>query len=182
MRTSTPSAAGEGQLVIDVVDGSTRVERIKMVPTQKTDEQGRSRYEFIESPELLCETTPCAVNLPLGNVVLAFPIAGSPGAKDVELIHIDAEQTVYRRALTYYKPQQSGSARPLGIVSMSLGGMAMVTGAALLPIGLSKDKDGLASAGLISLGAGAVLTALGIWSVWGTGSTYRPGSAIHYSF
>jgi hypothetical protein len=140
------------------------------------------RYEFIETPETLCEITPCAVNLPLGNVVLGFPVLGNPVAMDVELVHVESEATVYRRALSYHQPVQQGASRTLGIVGASFGGIAMVAGAAMLPIGLATDKDGLTLAGTITLGAGTALTALAIWAVWGTGSTYRPGSAIHYSF
>ena len=181
LRAAPPAAAGQGQLVIDVVDGPTPVQRIYMKPTPVSDGQGQTRFEFMESPELLCAATPCLVSLPVGNVVLGFPVRGGTGAMDVELVHVDPEATVYRRALTYYKPPQR-TARTLGIVSAAFGGMAMVTGASLLPIGLAKDSDGLTLGGSISLGVGTVLTALGVWAMWGTGSSYRPGSAIHFSF
>lgn len=179
---AAPRAEGEGQLIIDVVDGPTQVQRIRMQATSVTDEQGRTRYEFIESPEILCAATPCVVNLPVGNVVLGFPVVSSPGSMDVELVHVESEATVYRRALTFHKPRQRGPGRTLGIVSTAFGGTAMAAGAALLPIGLAKDVDGLTLAGSISLGAGTALVAVGIWAMWGSSSTYRPGSAIHFSF
>ncbi len=177
---ATDLGEGEGQLVIDVVDGPTQVERIHMQPTPVTDQQGRTRYEFVESKEVLCATTPCVVKLPVGNVVLGFPVTSSPGSTEVELVHVDASPTVYRRALSFYKAPKSG--RGLGVVTTSFGGMAVVAGASMLPIGLAKDIDGLTLGGAISLGAGAVLTALGIWSLRGTSSSYRQGSAIHYAF
>lgn len=180
--SAAPLGEGEGQLYIDVVDGPTQVQRIYMQPNAVTDNQGKTRYEFVESPETLCDQTPCVVNLPLGNVVLGFPVTGNPRATDVELVHVESEATVYRRALSFHKPVHRGSARTLGIVATSFGGMSMVAGAALLPLGLSKDSSGMTISGAISLGVGGVLTALGIWSVSGTGSTYRPGSAIHFSF
>jgi hypothetical protein len=179
---AAPLAEGEGQLVIDVVDGPTQVQRIRMQPNAVTDDQGKTRYEFVEAAETLCDQTPCVVNLPLGNVVLGFPVAGNPTAMEVELVHIESEATVYRRALTFHEPGKGGSARTLGILATTFGGMTMVAGAALLPVGLATDSGGLTLSGAISLGAGGVLTALGIWSVAGTGSTYRPGSAIHFSF
>lgn len=114
--------------------------------------------------------------------MLGFPVLGNPAASDVELVHIESEPAVYRRALTFHQPVAQSGRRTLGIVGASLGGMAMAAGAAMLPIGLAKDKDGLTLAGTISLGAGSAVVALAIWAVWGTGSTYRPGSAIHYSF
>lgn len=175
-------AEGEGQLFIDVVDGPTQVQRIRMQPNAVTDDQGKTRYEFVEAPETLCDQTPCVVNLPLGNVVLGFPVAGNPSGMEVELVHVESEASVYRRALTFYDPGKGGSARTLGILATTFGGMTMVAGAALLPVGLAKDSDGMILSGAISLGVGGLLTALGIWSVSGTGSTYRPGSAIHFSF
>jgi hypothetical protein len=60
--------------------------------------------------------------------------------------------------------------------------MTIVAGASMLPIGLAKDIGGLTLAGGISLGVGAVLTALGIWSLKGTSSSYKQGSAIHFAF
>ncbi len=173
-------AAGEGQLVIDVVDGLTQVERIYMKPTPVTDAQGRTRYEFFESPEVLCATTPCVVKLPLGNVVLSFPVSSNPGAREVELVHVEASPTVYRRALSYYQAPQSG--RTLGVVATSIGGTTVVAGASMLPIGLAQDIGGLTLAGGISLAAGAILTALGIWKLTGTSSSFRQGSAIHFAF
>lgn len=166
--------------MIDVVDGATKVERIYMQPTPVTDGQGRTRYEFVESHEVLCAQTPCVVKLPLGNVVLGFPVTSSPGAREVELVHVEASPTVYRRALSFYKAPQSG--RSLGVVATSLGGMTIVAGASMLPIGLAKDVDGLTLAGGISLGVGAIVTALGIWSLKGTSSSYKQGSAIHFAF
>lgn len=179
---SAPAPEGSGQLVIDVVDGSTQVQRVRMEPTPVADDQGRVHYEFAEVTEALCDSTPCSLNLPVGNLLLGFPVRGNPEAMDVELVHVGNEATVYRRALTFHKPRDPGPSRTLGIVSTSVGGMAMVSSAALIPVGLAKDSDGMALAGVITLGAGTVLTALGILAMWGTGSTYQPGSAIHYSF
>jgi hypothetical protein len=120
------------------------------------------------------------VKLPLGNVVLGFPVTSSPGAREVELVHVETSPTVYRRALSFYKAPESG--RTLGVVATSLGGMTLVAGASMLPIGLAKDIDGLTLAGGISLGVGAIVTALGIWSLKGSSSSYKQGSAIHYAF
>ena len=176
----TGLAQGEGQLVVDVVDGPTQVMRIRMLPSQVIDSQGRKRYQFNEDAEVLCAATPCVVKQRVGPLVLGFPVLGNPGSMEVELVHVDQQASVYRRALSFHDPVKSGPGRTLGIVGTALGGTAVVAGAALLPIGLSKDKSGLTLAGSITLGAGAALTALGIWALSGTSSSYRPGSAIHF--
>jgi hypothetical protein len=62
-----------------------------------------------------------------------------------------------------------------------VGGAAALTGVALLPIGLGKDRDGLTTAGSISLGAGVALLVFGIWAIRKDAPTYRPGSANHFS-
>lgn len=178
---SSSASAGQGQLIVDVVDGPVAVQQVHMHPTPITDDEGRTRYEFLESPEVLCEATPCAVTLPVGNIALGFPVKGSPGAQDVELVHVDQEPTVYRRALSLHEPGNPGN-RTLGVVGASLGGMAMTAGAAMLPIGLAKDVDGLTIAGGISLGVGTVMLGLGVWAISSARSTYRPGSALHFSF
>jgi len=72
--------------------------------------------------------------------------------------------SVYRRALGSWEGRSAGNA--LGIVSVTFGGMALATGAALFPVGLAiDDGEGLATAGGITLGVGALLTALGIWGI-----------------
>jgi hypothetical protein len=67
-----------------------------------------------------------------------------------------------------------------GILATSFGGMSMITGAALLPIGLAKDEGGFTTAGAITLSAGAVAVAIGIWALRRGASIERPGSANHF--
>jgi hypothetical protein len=86
---------------------------------------------------------------------------------------------VYRRALSMYggKP---GATRTMGILSTSLGGAALITGTALLPIGLAKDNGSLTAAGGISLGAGTLLLTLGILAIRADSPWFRPGAANHF--
>jgi hypothetical protein len=178
-RIGAAAPPGDGaRLVVDVVEGPTPVQRIRLKPVQTDNGQGRVSFRFIESPELLCAATPCVVDLPRGNLLLGFPVLGDRGATELELVHVGPEPTVYRRSLSVYEGSRAG--RVLGIVGTALGGTAVMTGAALLPIGLAKGNDGLVLAGGINLGAGAALLVLGILAIRHTAPTYRPGSSNHY--
>lgn len=176
--SAAPPAEGVGRLVIDVVDGPTSVQRVSMEPRAFKDDTGRERWEFVESYALLCDPSPCVVDLTPGNILLGFPVIGDDNALELELVHVGTEPSVYRRALSH--SEGGGAGFVLGIVGASLGGMSMVTGAALLPIGLAKDREGLTIAGSITLGVGTVLTAVSILAILADPPSYQAGSSIHY--
>ncbi len=52
-----------------------------------------------------------------------------------------------------------------GITFTTVGGMAVVTGIVLTAVGCSGDHDGMCKAGLITGGAGALVTVGGIWLI-----------------
>ena len=174
-----PVAAGQGRLVIDVIDGPTPVQRVQMLSEAREDEGGRVRYRIFEAPEPLCTASPCVADLPSGNVVLGFPIIGKTGL-EVELVHVGSEPTVYRRVLSRYDGSTGATYTP-GIVAASIGGAAVTTGVVLLPIGLGEENRGLATAGGITLLAGSAILAIGIWAIRQGAPTFRPGSALHFS-
>lgn len=174
---AAPPRSGRGRLIVDVVDGPTPVQRVRMQAKPKGG--GRTGVWFARRSELLCVRSPCAADLPAGNVLLGFPVIGNSDRLDVELVHVDAGISVYRRALSVYHPSR-GAAFALGIIGAALGATAATTGAVLLPIGLAKHNNGLTEAGGITLAAGAVALALGIWGIHVGAPTYRPGSAIHF--
>jgi len=176
---AAPPEPGHGRLVVDVVDGPTEVHRTHMESLPLADDSGRARYRFFEASAVLCPATPCVTDVPAGNVLLGFPVVGDPGAFETELVHVGPEPSVYRRALSEYHGD-TGALRVLGIVGTSVGAASAITGVSLLPIGLSKDNDGLATAGGISLGAGVALIAFGIWAIRHDAPTYRPGSSNHF--
>jgi hypothetical protein len=178
---SVPPAEGRGRLVIDVVEGPSLVHRVRMEPRQIDDEQGGTRLWIVELPEPLCTVNQCVVEPPLGNLVLGFPVAGNPGALDLELVHVGTEPSVYRRTLSRYEDKNQGATTVLGIIGASLGAASAITGIALLPIGLSDGNDDLTIAGGITLGAGAAALALGILAIRADADTYRPGAANHFS-
>jgi hypothetical protein len=176
--TPTP-AAGQSALVVDVTDGPTPVSRVHMGTQPITDALGRVSYRLFEQPQEMCPASPCVVAMPPGNVMLGFPVIGDRDALEVELVHVDATPTVYRRTLSVYT-DNTGALRKLGIVGASVGGTAALTGVVLLPIGLGKDLDGLTVAGGVTLGVGALLTAFGIWAIRRDAPTFRPGASIHF--
>jgi len=178
--TTTPPVEGQGRLVVDVVDGPTQVQQVTMQAHPIDRGQGRVTYGFSEEPSPLCATSPCVADVPVGNLLLGFPVAGNRGGMETELVYVGAEPGVYRRALSYYHHKPVGFLYVFGVVATSVGGAAAMTGVALLPAGLSKHNDGLTTAGGITLGAGAALVALGIWALRHEADLYRPGSSIHF--
>jgi hypothetical protein len=174
-----PLATGQGRLVLDVVERPATVQQVRMNAEPVATEGGHTAYDLHEAPGVLCQATPCATNLPLGNVLLGFPVIGDPDATEVELVHIGPEPSVYRRSLSVYT-DASGGVRLFGILATSIGGAAAITGTVLLPVGLAKDNSGLTVAGGVSLGVGSLLLAVGIWAIRADSPTYRPGSSNHF--
>lgn len=178
MPAMPPPPGGHGRLVVDVVEGPTQVQRIRMNAEQHDVGKGRVGYHLVETPEPLCATSPCVSDLPVGNVLLGFPVIGN-NATEVELVHIGPDPSVYRRSLSIYT-DNTGAERVLGIIATSLGGAAAITGTVLLPVGLARDNTALTTAGGITLGAGALLITLGILAIRHDAPTYRPGSSNHF--
>lgn len=178
--STAPLEGGHGRLVVDVVDAPTSVHRIEMAATQTDDGQGRVSFRFYESPQLLCAASPCVADVPVGNLLLGFPVIGKKHGMEIELVHVGPETTVYRRSLSRYDDRR-GKLNVLGIIAAAVGASAGITGVVLLPIGLSDDNNDLAAAGGITLGVGAALLAIGIWAIRHDAPTYRPGSSIHFS-
>lgn len=176
---ATPPPEGQGRLVIDVVEGPTEVKRVDMKPEAVEGDDGRVSYRFGESVEDLCDATPCAIDLQPGNVILAFPVIGDENALRIDLVHVGSDTSVYRRSLAVYDSRKGGGYK-FGIVGTVLGASGMVTGAALLPVGLADDKSAMALAGGVTLGVGTALMALGIWLINANAPTIRPGSWAHY--
>jgi hypothetical protein len=106
--------------------------------------------------------TPCVLDLPLGHRLFAFPMHSS-FKEEVDDVWVSPTPSLYRRALG--SRRSGGAGFVLGVLGTTFGGTSLATGAALFPVGLATDKSGLTTSGAITLGIGAVLTALGIWAI-----------------
>lgn len=172
-------AGGNGRLIVDVVDGPAPVQRVRMEATPSPNAQGVPTVRFEQTPTELCPAAPCVTEIPFGNVLLGFPVIGDEGALETELVNVGPEPSVYRRSLSVYT-DNTGATRVLGILATSIGAASAITGTALLPIGLSKDNDGMTLAGGVTLGGGLALVVAGILMIRADSPTFRPGSSNHY--
>jgi hypothetical protein len=177
--SSTPPAEGNSRLIVDVVDGPTPVQRVRMQTKPSPNAQGVPTVRFIQAPMELCPRAPCVTDVPVGNVILGFPVIGDDSALETELVNIGPDPSVYRRSLSVYT-DNTGATRVLGIIAASIGTGSAITGSALLPAGLANDNHGLTVAGGITLGAGAALILAGILMIRADSPTFRPGSSNHY--
>jgi hypothetical protein len=157
---TSPLAAGFGRIYVDVVDGPTWVRVVK--PITVTETMNNEQFESEELEDQATCTSPCVLDLPVGRHLLAFPVRGAGGV-DLAGVIVSPTPTLYRRALGWR--QRGGAGFILGVLGASFGGTSFVTGAALLPVGLARDSHGLTLAGGITLGVGALLTAVGIWAI-----------------
>ena len=172
-------ATGHGRLVLDVLDGPTPIQRVRVGSERIDSGEGREHWSLYEAPELLCES-PCVAEVPLGNVMLGFPVAGDSQQTEVELVHVSDEPGVYRRVLSRREVDDE-TAYMLGIISAVFGGMSMGVGAVFLPVGLGESDDGLVTAGAITLGIGGALVAAGIIGILVGRPVVRPGSSVRFA-
>ena len=172
---TTAVPPGHGLIYVDVVDGPAVVRVVK--PVEVTEQLNDQEIETEALEEQSHCTAPCVLDLSLGPHVLAFPMRGSGG---VELANVMASPnpTVYRRALGWRR--KGGAGFVLGVLGAAFGGASFTTGAVLLPIGLVKDRDGMKLAGEITLGAGAILTAVGIWAITQNPLFEQAGAGAQY--
>lgn len=178
LEPTPPPPNGYGRLIVDVVEGPIQVQQIRMESKPVDNGRGRVSYRFFEKPVVLCAVSPCAVDVPAGNVLLGFPVPGR-NAMEVELVNVGPDPSVYRRSLSIYE-DHTGSTRVLGIIATAVGGASIMTGASLLPIGLARDNGAMTVAGGVTLGAGAVALVLGILAMQADAPTFRPGSSLHF--
>jgi hypothetical protein len=173
--SDAPVAPGRGRVYVDVVDGPTDVQVVKPITVSEELNGETFQSETLEV-QAAC-TTPCFLDLPLGRHLLDFPIRGS-GGDDVVHVTASPSPTVYRRALGWR--QSGGAGFALGVVGTSLGGTSLVTGAALLPVGLAQDSHGVTVAGAITLAVGALITGAGIWALMNHPLAEQAGAGAQY--
>jgi hypothetical protein len=161
---------------VDVVDGPTNVRVVRWI-TVTFGEHRDDLYEATVLDTLEECRTPCVFDLPPGHQLLAFPMHGWRQV-EVDDVWVSPTPSLYRRALGWGR--SGGAGFVLGVLGATFGGMSLATGAALLPVGLATDKSGLTTSGAITLGVGAVLTALGIWAIAENPELRRPGAGAQY--
>ena len=171
-----PIPPGQGRVYIDVVDGPTNVRAVEWVSVQIT--VGGQVFDDDELETKARCRTPCVLDLPLGHRLLAFPVRLSSQV-DVDDVSVSSTPSLYRRALG--SRRSGGAGAVLGILGISFGGLSLATGAALLPLGLATGDSGMTTAGAITLGVGAVLTALGIWAVIENPALVQPVAGAQYN-
>ncbi|MEZ4368563.1 MAG: hypothetical protein R2939_20130 [Kofleriaceae bacterium] len=173
----TPSVPGATRLVVDVTDGPIEIRQLSMRATPGGADP-TAGVRFVEGYDVRCAASPCTIDLPEGNVVLAFPIIGQPSKIESELIYVGAEPELYRRTLSVYE-DHTGSTRTVGIVGIAVGAVASIVGISLLSPGLASGSDGLIIAGGINLGVGAAMLGLGLLATRIDAPTFRPGASNH---
>jgi hypothetical protein len=175
-RFEAPIAPGQGRVYVDVVDGPTHVRVVNPVSVQVPLTDDISYEDTVLDTVQECRT-PCVFDLPLGHRLFAFPMRGS-FKEEVDDVSVSPVPSLYRRALG--SRRSGGAGFVLGVLGATFGGISLVTGTSLLPVGLATDKSGLTTAGAITLGAGAVLTALGIWAIAENPALEQPGAGAQY--
>jgi hypothetical protein len=115
---------------------------------------GQRQWEVLVDQQPAC-VTPCRLTVQPGRWLSMRTLERRPVRVEVGMLD--------GPALVQAKPL-AGGAHTTGIVFTALGGTAFVTGVALGSVGcFSDDREGLCTAGLITGGVGAVVTAGSIW-------------------
>ena len=86
-----PPAPGMGRLYVDVVDGPVPVRVVK--PITVTETLNDQQFESEELEDQATCTSPCALDLPVGRHLLAFPVRGAGGV-DVASVLVSPTPTV----------------------------------------------------------------------------------------
>jgi hypothetical protein len=125
-----------------------------------SDRDGR-RWEVLAGTQAPC-LLPCSLWLDPAQTVNLRSSAGDGLFIDT----LDFELQGARHGVVVVEGRNRGE-QVNGVVFTSLGGMALVTGITLTPIGCTdiQRRGGLCTAGLITTGIGAIVTAVSIWMI-----------------
>ncbi len=173
---SRPSPTGTGRLVVDVPEASVPVSRmtVRNVPDGE-------HFRLIEEPSEVCPATPCVLDLPVGNVLLAFPVLGNEGALSTpELVHVSGEASVFRRNLDLYAHDRRALYRSGGIF-MALSFVAMIAGLIVGQNAAEGDPgstDRLVGRSML-IGGAALMIPSTLMLYYGS-PTQTPGSSVHF--
>jgi hypothetical protein len=192
----TPPAAGTTRVVLDVVDGPTRVELV--TGHQSTPPQTTVGVALIGgtvgtlttvpagpvetlSTRLLC-ISPCSVDLASGTYELNFAprdqAGGQRAPNGLGLLQVGHDPVVYRRSLGSYQPG-SDIERGVGSTVLLAGALLAVIGTVAL---FSQDDHTApsvgASVGMLVGGVG--LSALGVYWIWDARPIIQEGAETQF--
>lgn len=173
---SAPPPAGTGRLVVDVPGASVPVTQM----TLQAQPRGE-RFTLHEEPTVVCPATPCVLDLPIGNVALAFPVRGRETELSTpELVHVGSTPSVFRRSLDLYVNDRRGMyitgaiTTVLGVLGVIVG-LAVYRGADEGPAG-NEQRLG----GVLTMAGGGVLVIPGYLMVRFGAPTRTPGASVHF--
>jgi hypothetical protein len=192
----TPPAEGTTRVVLDVVEGPSRVELVTEQHSTATPPAvalgvvGADVAAVTVVPQgpvdsistrLLC-ISPCVVDLPAGTYELNFAGPHDTGGRRVPsglgLLQVTRDPVVYRRAIGFYSPADQAEAY--------LGNLSLIVGISLAVIGTvalaTQDSEGVPPLGaaLGMLGGGVGLSVLGGYWALDARAVLQPGAEIQF--
>jgi hypothetical protein len=171
---SKPPLDNHGRVAIDVVEGHAVVELIEgRSSLSATSAYGETAYGVGFITRRLC-TTPCSIDLPLGEHELRLRTPGSDRTGLVAVV-VEEEPSALRVDLGWRKPAHQGELAG-GSVLFTLGLIAALTG---IPFLIAGDEDERDVALGLTLGGSAAL-GLGLYLTIDSGGEIRPSSMVQW--
>ncbi len=173
--------AGAGRVLLDAEPskGAVRVVRVDRTEMSVSTSRGYARGVAF-STHLVCAKTPCAVDLPAGSHELVFQAARDERDASSAAFDVTAGRTqVVRHAVGFVDVH--GGWKALGVTGITLGGSSALVGGLLIPLASVAESDGMHTAGVVMLGAGAGAIALGIASLVVGRTELQPGATTQWT-
>ena len=184
-----PPEQGEGRVLIDAASGPAQV-RVVLNRAVAVAQMGNYVGTMgTLTTASLCASTPCAVNLPYGQYELMFQSRTDEERQSSDMVTVGQQASVFRHELG--RQEDPRAARAWGGTAMTFGVLGLATGASFLLTSAlvnSNDSNGASSSssstfstiGVVTIGVGAVLTALGIGLLVAGRPKVQPGSSVQF--
>lgn len=175
-----PITAGSGRIVLDAEPGKGSVRVVRVERTEMSVATTRGYAQGVAfSTHLVCSKTPCAIDLPAGSHELVFQATRDERDVSAATFDVTAGRTqVVRHAVGHYEPHMGW--KVLGTTGLTLGITGALAGGLLLPVGQMVDSDGVRTAGIVTLGVGVGVLALGIASLVIGRTEIQPGATTQW--
>ena len=185
-----PPDQGEGRVLVDASSGPAQVRIVLNRGVTVAQMGGYVGTMGTMTTANLCASTPCAVNLPYGQYELMFQSRTDEERQSSDTVTVGARPSVFRHELG--RQEDPRGARQFGATAITFGVIGLATGASFLftsAVTSSNDSNGassstsstLTTAGIITIGVGAVLTALGIGLLIAGRPKVQPGSSVQWT-